>query len=57
MSETFYRLLNPLNNNRPFTTCSPAEVVPATSGGGGAVRCANPDAAWNLILEVTCCLN
>ena len=53
-----YRFLNPFNPALPFpTTCDPAEIVAATSGGGGAVRCRNSDRLWALILEVTCCLN
>ncbi len=53
-----YRLLNPFTPALPMpATCSPGEIVAATSGGGGALRCRNPDAVWPLLVEVTCCLN
>jgi hypothetical protein len=37
--------------------CANAQITPAYSGGGGSVTCTNPDSLWNLMLEVTCCLN
>jgi len=53
-----YRLLNPFNTAQLFgAACTPAEVRPASSTGGGAVTCTNPQSVWAAILEVTCCLN
>jgi hypothetical protein len=52
-----YRLLNPFTNLVFTAPCAPAEVRPATSAGGGAVTCTNPDSLWTAVLEVTCCLN
>ena len=53
-----YRLLNPFSPGLPATlACNPGEVITATSGGGGALRCRNSDPIWPAILEVTCCLN
>ncbi len=53
-----YRLLNPFSPALPFNAaCDPADVIAATSGGGGALRCRNSDPIWQLILEITCCLN
>ena len=53
-----YRLLNAFSPAVPMpATCSPAEIVPATSGGGGALRCGNANSVWPVIVEVTCCLN
>ncbi len=53
-----YRLLNPFDTRQIFSgTCKPAETRPATSEGGGALACTNPDSLWTAILEVTCCLN
>jgi hypothetical protein len=53
-----YRLLNPFNTAPLFgATCNPAELRPASSTGGGAVTCTNPESVWAAVLEVTCCLN
>jgi hypothetical protein len=53
-----YRLLNPFNTAQLFgATCNPAELRPASSTGGGAVTCTNPESVWAAVLEVTCCLN
>jgi len=51
-----YRLL--LGGTAPQgDVCDAAEILPASSSGGGAVRCTNPHPFWGLVLEVTCCLN
>jgi len=51
-----YRLLLG-GTTRHGQVCEAAEILPASSSGGGAVRCTNPDSLWGLVLEVTCCLN
>ncbi len=50
-----YRLL--LGETRYPGTCAGVDITPAYSGGGGSITCTNPDSLWNVILEVTCCLN
>jgi len=50
-----YRLI--IGDKLYGATCSNPTITPAYSGGGGSLTCTNPDALWNLILEVTCCLN
>jgi parallel beta-helix repeat protein len=50
-----YRLL--LGSTLYGGDCDTPQILPAGSSRGGAVRCTNPSPIWNLILEVTCCLN
>jgi hypothetical protein len=50
-----YRLL--LGTAPYGDNCEAPQVFPASSSGGGALRCSNPTSIWNLVLEVTCCLN
>ncbi|HEY2388410.1 MAG TPA: hypothetical protein VGK30_15755, partial [Candidatus Binatia bacterium] len=52
-----YRLLNGFNGTLFPSTCNPGTVKSASSTGGGAVTCTNPDSLWTAMLEVTCCLN